>query len=66
MPELKTVYFAPDGKWFDTRDACVAYEQKTALTLVIAAAGVNEDAAKKAAKAIITAYDIYAKEVPVG
>lgn len=27
MPEFRTVYFAPDGKWFETRDECERHEQ---------------------------------------
>lgn len=61
MAELKSVYFAPDGKWFETRTACESYEAKQALITVIVATGINEDAAKKAAKAILTTYDMYAK-----
>lgn len=26
MPELRTVYFAPDGKFFDNREECSEYE----------------------------------------
>lgn len=28
MPEYKTVYFAPDGKWFLAREDCQKYEDE--------------------------------------
>jgi len=28
MPELKSLYFAPDGTWFSTRKECDEYELK--------------------------------------
>jgi hypothetical protein len=31
MPNLKAVYFAPDGKWFDTYQECLDYEETEEL-----------------------------------
>ena len=27
MPELRSVYFAPDGLWFPDRESCLEYEK---------------------------------------
>jgi hypothetical protein len=35
MPNLKTVYFAPDGKWFDTYQKCQEYEKNEELILYL-------------------------------
>jgi len=31
MPKYKSVYFAPDGTWFEDREECQEYEDKQAL-----------------------------------
>jgi hypothetical protein len=35
MAELKSVYFAPDGKYFPTREECVRYEEIQELSKLI-------------------------------
>jgi hypothetical protein len=35
MPELKSVYFAPDGKYFQTEDECQKYEDIQELSKLI-------------------------------
>lgn len=66
MATQQTVWF-PDGdsnKWFPTQAKALEYEQKMALSTVLAASGLNEDAAKKVAKAVLDAYTITPKPQP--
>ena len=55
MPELKSVYFAPDGKWFADRDKCVEYEKKLEIIAYIGV-NLNPDAAKAVAKQLVARY----------
>lgn len=59
MVTSKTVWFAKGSdKYFDSEKKATEYEKQQALIVVIMSTGLNEDAAKKVAKAIINAYAI--------
>lgn len=65
MATQQTVWFpaGDSSKWFPTQAKALEYEQKVALSTVLAASGLNEEAAKKAAKAVLDAYTITPKPV---
>jgi hypothetical protein len=64
MATSKTVWFAEGTeKYFNTRTEAETFEKQLSVMKTISAAGVNDEAAKKAAKAIIAGYDITAKAV---
>ena len=57
MATQQTVWFADDSdKWFNTEAKALEYEQQQKLIAVILTTGLNEIAAKKAAKAVLAAY----------
>ena len=55
MAELKSKYFAPDGRWFDTREECEAYEKVNEIRDYIFRYNTPMDMAK----ALLRRYDIY-------
>jgi hypothetical protein len=63
MATQQTVWFAADSdKWFNTEAKALAYEKQQALIDVMRPI-LNEDAAKKAAKAILAVYTLTPKVV---
>lgn len=58
MPELRTVYFAPDGKYFGTYQECCDYEESLNLTTYLRSKcpGVSPLHIPAIAKAILEKY----------
>ena len=62
MAKSQTVWFAANSdKWFNTEAKALEYEKQQELIAVIIPTGLNEDAAKKVAKAILAVYTITPK-----
>lgn len=63
MPTQATVWFSdknPD-KWFNTQAKAIEYDLNFDVAAVIATTGLNEEASKKAAKAVTAAYTLTKK-----
>lgn len=58
MPTYKSVYFAPDGKWFETRRECEEYEKIIEISNAIDAISIHNIDAIHIAKALLARYTI--------
>jgi len=65
MPELKSVYFAPDGKYFGTEGECVRYEEIQELSKLIIQTSnkLNQNESYILAEKLHSQYNLLAKEV---
>jgi NAD(P)H-hydrate repair Nnr-like enzyme with NAD(P)H-hydrate epimerase domain len=64
MAKSQLVWFtANSDKYFPTEAKALEYEKQQELLAVIVATGLNEEAGKKAAKAILAAYTITPKAI---